>query len=122
IASSPTSRSGSQNNSERLSSNRTSTPACSDCPQQCWIVPNIPAKSLFQCPFLTRTSVPLRASYHSIRFTSESSRSGLAHSVSLVRPKTLDALPSWERTYPSYHRRAFHGVGDPFILSSSWYQ
>src|SRR3712207_2727195 len=69
MASSATSKSGSQNNSERLSSNNTSTAACSDCPQQCWIVPSIPANSAFQCPSLTRTIVPLRASYHLIRFT-----------------------------------------------------
>ena len=67
MASSATSRSGSQNNSERLSSNRTSTAACSDCPQQCWIVPNIPANSVFQCRSLILTSVPLRASYASKR-------------------------------------------------------
>src|SRR5215203_6997033 len=57
------SRLGSQNNSERPSSSRTSTAACSDCPQHAWIVPCIPANSVFQCPSLTRTAVPLRASY-----------------------------------------------------------
>src|SRR5215204_1847732 len=59
------SRLGSQNNSERPSSSRTCTSACSDCPLHAWIVPSIPRSSLFQCLSLTRTTVPLRASYNS---------------------------------------------------------
>src|SRR4028119_195319 len=62
---STTSKSESQNNSERLSSNSTSTTACSDCPEHFCTVPSIPANSAFQCPSLTRTNVPLRASYGS---------------------------------------------------------
>src|SRR5215207_6655210 len=59
------SRLGSQNNSERPSSSKTSTAACSDCPQHAWIDPYIPLNWLFQCPSRTRTNVPLRASYAS---------------------------------------------------------
>ena len=59
---SATDRSVSQNNSERPSSSRTSTAACSEFPQQFCTVPIIPANWLFQWPSLTRTTVPLRAS------------------------------------------------------------
>src|SRR5215216_7922291 len=45
-------------------------PRVLNCPQQDWIVPYIPANSAFQCPSLTRTTVPLRASYDSMKFTS----------------------------------------------------
>src|SRR5918994_3421194 len=63
MSASTTERSGSQNDSERRSSKSTSTAACSELPQRFCTVPLIPAKSLFQCPSLTRTTVPLRASY-----------------------------------------------------------
>src|SRR5215203_616306 len=60
---STTDRSVSQNNSARPSSSRTSTAACSELPQQFCTVPVIPANWLFQCPSLTCTTVPLRASF-----------------------------------------------------------
>src|SRR4028119_1151025 len=94
MALSATSKSESQNNSERLSSNSTSTAACSDCPQQYWIVPSIPANSFFQCPALIRTSVPLPASYHCTRFSSHShltltQTALLVHRNLLVRPPLI---------------------------------
>src|SRR5215208_345826 len=69
MSTSTASRLESQNNSERPSSSRTSTVACSELPQHFCIVPCIPANWLFQCPSLTRTTVPLRASYRSTAFT-----------------------------------------------------
>src|SRR5215217_2434545 len=70
MSSSTTARLGSQNNSRCPSSSRTSTAACSELPQHLWIVPYIPANSDFQCPSLTLTTVPLRASYASKMFIS----------------------------------------------------
>src|SRR5215212_4812384 len=70
MSSSTTARLGSQNNSRCPSSSRTSTAACSELPQHLWIVPYIPANSDFQCPSLTFTTVPLRASYASKMFIS----------------------------------------------------
>src|SRR5215204_7172880 len=101
MSSSTTDRSGSQNNSERPSSSRTSTAACSDCPQHTWIVPHIPANWLFQCPSLTRTTVPLRASYASKKLTPPYSLGrGRNPSVALIHPYMLYQ----QHTHVSYYR------------------
>src|SRR4051812_26775548 len=108
MSSSTTDRSGSQNNSERPSSKRTSTAGCAEFPQTFCTVPLIPESWLFQCPSLTRTTVPLRASLACTSF--------ILLSFSVL-------LPSWQHSRLSYHRPEWHhGKGCPSVLRSSWHQ
>jgi hypothetical protein len=65
MSSSTTERSASQNNRKLPSSNRTSTAPCAPLTQAPCMVALIPAHSLFQWPSLTRTTVPVCASYDS---------------------------------------------------------
>src|SRR5215204_707074 len=103
MSSSAKDRSGSQNNSERPSSSRTSTAACSELPQRFCTVPLIPANWSFQCPSLTRTTVPLRASLtcKSLGLLCPS----LLGSEQLRCPRSPHhALPSQHYTRLGYHR------------------
>src|SRR5215210_976945 len=121
MSSSSTDRSVSQNNSERLSSSRTSTAACSECPQRFWTVPLIPANCLFRCPSLTRTTVPLSASLASMSLSllhppwwCYYNRVALVHPATLYHHNTTDAQATIVQT--------IHGTGNPSIVRSSWYQ
>ncbi len=104
MSSSTTDRSESQNNSERPSSRRTSTAACSDGPQRCRTVPRIPAKCLLLCPSLTRTTVPLRASLACKSFSLPSCSSWLR---SRRHPRPSHHPPGVSRFGWSLHRSQF---------------
>src|SRR5918998_4409205 len=109
MSSSTTSRLGSQKNSRCPSSSRTSTAAYSELPQHSWIVPYIPANSVFQCPSLTRTTVPLRASYAFKMIP-----------PSLVGARTnLQPRPDPKLVSPFSNHRAYYGTTPFYVFSDT---